>query len=195
MNEHELFAKALAFAAEKHVNQKRRDGTPYIYHPLTVANLVKEAGYGIKYQIVAILHDTLEDTDATEEEIQIFGDDVLHSVKLLTRLPGMDEEKYIEEILNDHMAAVTKNADKIHNLWELAFIDSAGQKRSESAKSFGKRYIEKSRKYYQGKFSSALDDSLSCAKSFIGYEIVGEKEYPAYSNSEMKLYIDIEKEN
>ena len=78
-----LFSQALAFAAEKHKRQTRRDKiTPYIYHPIRVAELVRDAGYGVRYQVVALLHDVLEDTKTTDEEIMAFGEDIYEAVKL-----------------------------------------------------------------------------------------------------------------
>lgn len=97
MSEQELFSKAVAFAAEKHGKQIRKDGLPYICHPLKVAELLKEAGYDLKYQIAGILHDTLEDTDATEDEIRAFGEDVYESVYLLTRPEGVGEDEYVKK--------------------------------------------------------------------------------------------------
>ena len=64
-------------------------------------------------QIAAILHDTLEDTDATEADIKEFGDDVLEAVKLVTRAKGADETEYVKNILKNNMAATVKNADRI----------------------------------------------------------------------------------
>ena len=150
-----LLAQAMAFAALKHAGQMRKDDTPYIYHPLKVAELVKDYGYGIKYQIVAILHDTLEDTDATEDDIRVFGEDVLEAIKLLTRPVGMNEEEYLDLILKNHLATVVKNADKIHNMWEVAYA---------ADKKWARWYVKKSKRYYEGKFSYALDRSLEFAR-------------------------------
>ncbi len=50
MEDQILFAKALAFAAEKHKLQTRNNGTPYIYHPIKVAEIIKDAGYNIRFQ-------------------------------------------------------------------------------------------------------------------------------------------------
>ena len=73
MDEKERYQKAEAFATEKHKGQFRIGGEPYIMHPLAVAEIVRNQGYGMDYQITALFHDLLEDTDATEEEIFDLG--------------------------------------------------------------------------------------------------------------------------
>lgn len=186
--DNELYVKALAFANEKHAGQTRKDGdTPYIVHPIAVAELVRKAGYGKKHQIVALLHDTLEDTDATEEDLRIFGEDVVHAVKLLTRAKGADEEEYVKNVLADPMAAVVKNADKISNLYDSAFSGIVGQVRSEKAKKFAKKYVEKARKYYAHKCSPALDDAIEKVDALLEDEYVRDWQTPNYTREEMRI--------
>lgn len=158
MTKHELFAKALSFAAEKHTGQTRRDGSPYIYHPIKVAELLKDAGYDLKYQMAGLLHDVLEDTNATEDELRVFGEDVLAAVKLVTRPDGMDEEEYVAAIMENRMAIAVKNADKIHNMKDVITAPD---------KEWAKQYVQKVKKYYAGKFSTALDELISCAEKML----------------------------
>lgn len=73
MSGRERYAKTLAFAAEKHAGQYRIGGLPYIAHPVAVAELLREQGYNTDYQITGLLHDLLEDTDATVSEIELLG--------------------------------------------------------------------------------------------------------------------------
>ena len=121
------FAEAIALAANAHKAQLRKDrATPYICHPLQVAEYVKRFGGDLKCQIVAILHDTLEDTSVTEDDIRYFGEDVLEAVKLLTR-HGNDEEAYVTAILGNHMAATVKNADKICNMLDVIALFNSRQ--------------------------------------------------------------------
>ena len=61
--------RAVEYAAEKHRDQKRKDGSPYIIHPLAVAEIVAETGLDTDAILGAILHDCIEDTDSTYDEI------------------------------------------------------------------------------------------------------------------------------
>ena len=69
-NMNKRYEAALAFATRKHAGQKRIGGDDYITHPVAVAEMVRAWGYPVSYQITALFHDLLEDTDATEEQIQ-----------------------------------------------------------------------------------------------------------------------------
>ena len=188
MNKEEKLAKAIAFAAEKHANQKRKDGTPYIFHPLTVAELLNRYGYDIDYQVAGVLHDVLEDTDATDEEVRAFGEDVYKAVKLVTRPKGADEAEYVKNILTNHMAAAVKNADKIHNMYDIVTTNS---------KSAIVSYAKKVEKYYEGKFSYALDKAIGDAlyeSTFCDIKKEVRCRIPDYTMEEMKLYSDRRKE-
>lgn len=112
MNDHELLDKALRYATLKHDGQTRQDAaqTPYITHPIEVAGFVKLAGGSVFAQILAVLHDTLEDTDATFEElVELFGMEIAVGVQALTdskeavfeRLKKEKGEAYALEVVND----------------------------------------------------------------------------------------------
>lgn len=134
-----LFNKALAFATKKHDGQFRIGGEPYISHPKTVCEYVKSWGYGINYQITALFHDLLEDTDATEEEIKsIGGDEVLKAVKLLTKTKGYVMSEYVGAIRKNEIAFIVKGADRLHNLRTALCTDEA----------FKRRYILESVDWY-----------------------------------------------
>ena len=186
-------SKAVAYAAKKHATQTRNEGTSYIYHPLAVAMMIKNMGFGLKYQIAAVLHDTLEDTDATEEELRsLFGNEVTDTVVLLTRHHGEDEEKYVDRILQNHIAAVVKNADKINNLYESAFIGIPGENRSTEARKFAIKYLNKTKKFYYNRFSQALNDSIYHVLWELSHEKISDRKESVCrcSAEEMTLFID-----
>ena len=80
---------------EKHKGQKRIGGDDYITHPIAVYEIVKSRGLGESYQIAALFHDLLEDTDATESEIlSLSNQNVLDAVKLLTKEKGYDMKTF-----------------------------------------------------------------------------------------------------
>lgn len=148
--------KALAFAAKKHEGQTRKDGTRYIYHPIAVAEYLKNHGFGINYQIAGLFHDLLEDTDATEDEIlALSNEDVLVAVKLLTK--GEDMASYIEEILENPIAKEVKNADRIHNLTDAL----------NGKVTFARGYEKNTRQWYLGRFSKELDEKYEDLKNQI----------------------------
>ena len=109
--------RALEFATEKHKGQKRIGGEDYISHPIAVCEIVKDQGYGEDYQITALFHDLLEDTDTTEEEIlRLSSNEIFTAVKLLTKQKGYDMQEYITAIKNNDLAFRVKSADRLHNL-------------------------------------------------------------------------------
>ena len=117
MTDEERYDNALRFAAEKHKGQFRIGGDEYITHPMAVAEIVKRQGYGIDVQITALFHDLLEDTNAKESEILIYGNaEILKAVKLLTKQKGYDMAEYVAGIRQNEIAFAVKAADRLHNL-------------------------------------------------------------------------------
>ena len=125
----ERVGKALDFATEKHKGQKRIGGDDYITHPVAVCEKVKNLGFGEDYQITALFHDLLEDTNATEKEVLSYGNaEILTAVKVLTKQKGYDMQEYIDAIKSNKIAFVVKCADRLHNL-ECALVTDVGFKR------------------------------------------------------------------
>ena len=117
MENDETVRLALEFAKLKHKGQKRIGGDDYITHPIAVCEIVKSQGYDKSYQIAALFHDLLEDTDATQEEILKFGSpQILEAVKLLTKEKGYKMSEYIGAIKQNPIAFAVKSADRLHNL-------------------------------------------------------------------------------
>src|SRR4051812_21430981 len=120
-----LFLDALAFAADKHSEQRRKDAaaTPYINHPIFVARvLLREGGlYDPSLLLAAILHDTVEDTDVTLDELRArFGSEVASLVSEVTDDKSLDkaERKRLQVEHAPHAsvkARQLKIADKICN--------------------------------------------------------------------------------
>ena len=129
MHDNENVMRALEYASQKHKGQKRIGGKDYITHPIAVCEMVKKQGYGEEYQIAALFHDLLEDTNATEEEILFYGNqNILTAVKLLTKEKGYDMKTYIDGIKANPIAFAVKSADRLHNL-QCALVASAEFKR------------------------------------------------------------------
>jgi guanosine-3',5'-bis(diphosphate) 3'-pyrophosphohydrolase len=129
MNDIAKFIEAASFAAKKHAGQKRKgaDGEPYINHPLEVANLLANVGKVEDYDVLiaALLHDTVEDTGTTKEEIsEKFGENVAGMVLEVTddkTLPKA-ERKQMQIEHAPHLspgAKLVKLGDKISNITDI----------------------------------------------------------------------------
>ncbi len=139
MTDEERYSKALAFATDKHNGQFRKGGEPYITHPIAVAEMMREKSFGIDYQITGLFHDLLEDTDASESEIEALGGEkVLEAVKLLTKHKGYVMSEYVSAIKANPIAFAVKGADRLHNL----------QSAVVASEDFKRRYILESIDWY-----------------------------------------------
>ena len=135
----EVIQRAYEYADEKHKNQLRKSGEPYIIHPLAVAEIVAEIGLDTDAITAALLHDCLEDTDASFEEIsRMFGETVANLVEGVTKLTRVQystmEEQQMENLRKMFMAMskdirviLIKIADRLHNMRTLQYQTPAKQ--------------------------------------------------------------------
>ena len=129
----ELIDRAVAYARAKHKEQKRKDGSPYIIHPLAVAEIVAEIGLDTDAILASILHDCIEDTDASHEDIEkIFGQSVAELVEGVTKLTRANfsstEQAQMENLRKMFMAmskdirvVLIKIADRLHNMRTMQY--------------------------------------------------------------------------
>lgn len=136
----EIITKAFNMAKEAHKGARRRSGEPYIMHPLAVARIVsREMGLGSTSISAALLHDVVEDTDYTVEDLRImFGDKIAQIVDGLTKISyGMFGEnvsaqaenfrKLLLTMSEDIRVILIKIADRLHNMRTLASMTPAKQ--------------------------------------------------------------------
>ncbi len=133
--------KAYWFASFYHVHQKRESGEPYIQHPLHVAKILAGHGLGEKTIAAALLHDLVEDTSVTRDEIvEEFGEEVANLVEGLTKiskLKAASKEEYNAENIRKVIIASTKDirvviiklADKLHNMRTISSLRPGKQKK------------------------------------------------------------------
>ena len=110
-----LLEKAIILSTKAHAGQKDKSGEAYILHPLFVMSKMKnDMG-----RIVALLHDVIEDTEITEDDLRKegFPSEVIDTVKILTRSKNEDYiEDYIQRILTNSLAIEVKLGDLSHNM-------------------------------------------------------------------------------
>ena len=134
-----LIDQAIEYAREKHKDQKRKDGSPYIIHPLAVAEIVAEMGLDLESILASILHDCIEDTDASHDDIaKLFGHTVAELVEGVTKLTKANfsttEQAQMENLRKMFMAmskdirvVLIKIADRLHNMRTMQYQSPAKQ--------------------------------------------------------------------
>lgn len=148
-NEIKLIKKAYDFAYRKHGTQLRKSGEPYIIHPLEVAILLTEWKMDTSTIITGLLHDVLEDTECSDEEITSrFGEKVLEMVQTVTKVSKLSEKnrnkedfdtanneyliKVMMSISKDLRPIMIKIADRMHNMLTIKHLKKEKQKRIAS---------------------------------------------------------------
>ena len=116
---------------EAHKDQKDKTGLPYIFHPFHLAEQMTDE----KTTITALLHDVVEDTDITLDDLKNegFGDEIIKALDLLTHRPEVPYYDYIRKIKDNKIAAAVKLADLKHNsdLTRLDYVDAKALQRLE----------------------------------------------------------------
>ncbi len=127
----ELVRVAFEMAADAHKTMRRKSGEPYILHPLAVARIcVEEIGLGVRSTICALLHDTVEDTDITLEDVEReFGNEITRIVDGLTKISNVIDvnasqqaenfKKILLTLTDDPRVILIKLADRLHNMRTL----------------------------------------------------------------------------
>ncbi|HEU0149667.1 MAG TPA: bifunctional (p)ppGpp synthetase/guanosine-3',5'-bis(diphosphate) 3'-pyrophosphohydrolase [Bradyrhizobium sp.] len=137
----DLLNRAYVYAMKAHGSQTRASGDPYFTHPLEVAAILTDLKLDDATIVAALLHDTIEDTEATRAEIdQIFGHEIGALVEGLTKLKRLElvsrEAKQAENlrklllaIADDVRVLLVKLADRLHNMRTLEFVPEASRRR------------------------------------------------------------------
>jgi len=130
----ELVRTAFEMAAEAHKTMRRKSGEPYILHPLAVARIcVEEIGLGVRSTICSLLHDTVEDTDITLEDVEReFGSEIARIVDGLTKISSVIDtnssqqadnfKKILITLTDDPRVILIKLADRLHNMRTLDYM-------------------------------------------------------------------------
>lgn len=132
----DLINRAYVFSVQKHGSQKRASGDPYFSHPIEVAGLMTDLKLDQQTIVTALLHDTVEDTLTTVEEIsKLFGKDIARLVDGVTKLSKIEAQtdderaaenlrKFLLAMSDDIRVLLVKLADRLHNMRTLHFIKS-----------------------------------------------------------------------
>jgi guanosine-3',5'-bis(diphosphate) 3'-pyrophosphohydrolase len=137
----DILNRAYVYGLKKHGNQLRASGDPYFSHPVEVAGLLAEMRLDTDSIVTGLLHDTLEDTDATRDEIaSLFGEDIARLVDGVTKLSRLEIQsestkeaenlrKLVLAMSSDIRVLLVKLADRLHNMRTLHHIKEPARRR------------------------------------------------------------------
>ncbi|WP_070154295.1 RelA/SpoT family protein [Sphingobium phenoxybenzoativorans] len=136
-----MINRAYVFSVQKHGSQKRASGDPYFSHPIEVAGILTDLYLDDQTIVTALLHDTIEDTLVTHDEIEsVFGKDVARLVDGVTKLSKIEAQseteraaenlrKFLLAMSDDIRVLLVKLADRLHNMRTLHFIKNEEKRR------------------------------------------------------------------
>ncbi len=178
-----MITKAYLFAFEKHFGQKRHTGEDYIVHPLNVAYILADVNADYQTICAALMHDTIEDSNATKEEIaNEFSVEIANLVDGVTKINRLNFSGDNEAILANHRkilvgltedvrVIIIKLADRLHNMRTLWILSEKSQK--ENAKETLEILVPIAHRLGMNKIKSELEDlSLRYSKPDVYFSIV-----------------------
>ncbi|MEQ2441948.1 bifunctional (p)ppGpp synthetase/guanosine-3',5'-bis(diphosphate) 3'-pyrophosphohydrolase [Pseudoflavonifractor sp. CLA-AP-H29] len=193
---------AFTFADNAHSSQLRKDGSPYITHPLAVAEIVADLGLDTDSIIAALLHDTIEDTGATHEEIaKRFGPtvaDLVEGVTKLTRVQYTSKEEEQMENLRKMLMAMVKDirvilikiCDRLHNMRTMEY--QSPKKQREKALETMEIYAPIAHRLGMQRIKWELEDTSLKYLDPIGYQEIAD-ELAARSSANEEFMASIQK--
>ncbi len=177
--------RAYEYAREKHIHQRRKDGSPYITHPLAVAQIVADVHLDSESIMAALLHDCIEDTDATHEEIaRLFSPavaELVEGVTKLTRVQYISKEEEQMENLRKMLVAMSKDirvvlvkiADRLHNMRTMDY--QTAEKQKQKSLETMEIYAPLAHRLGMQKVKWELEDRSLRYLDPVGYQDISEK--------------------
>jgi len=202
----ELLEKAYLFAERAHEGQKRMSGEPYFTHVVETAKNIAKLGMDTKTIAAGLLHDVLEDTSVTEEEMEKeFGPDIVFLVKGVTKLGTLKyrgDERHVESLrkffvamANDLRVVIIKFADRLHNLQTLQHVHE--DKRKRIAIESIEVYAPLANRLGMGKFKGEIEDAafpFAFPKEYAQIEEIIKEKQGLYQKNLTEVHEKLEKE-
>jgi len=202
----ELIKKAYQFAERAHTGEKRLSGEPYFFHVFETAKILAKLGMDASTIVAGLLHDVLEDTKITEEELKKeFGENIVFLVNGVTKLGTLKyhgHERHVESLrkffvamTNDLRVVIIKFADRLHNLRTLQYLREDKQKRI--ALESIEVYAPLANRLGMGKLKGEIEDAafpFAHPKEYKEIEEIIKEEKNLYEKNLEEIHGELEKE-